>query len=80
MVGLWECSNPVMKIIYVVQQTSEDTKPQLVEKEMYCIPIRNLKTGQIEINTLLKKNEFLHSTETKGKDLPEDFVTHKKPD
>ena len=35
--------------------------------------------GKIEINTLLKKNEFLHSTETKGKDLPEGFVTYKKP-
>ena len=66
--------------IATFQQTSEDTKPQLVEKEMYCIPIRNLKTGKIEINTLLKKNEFIHSTETKGKDLPEDFVTYKNPD
>ena len=64
--------------IATFQQTSEDTKPQLVEKEMYCIPIRNLKTGKIEINTLLKKNEFLYSTETKGKDLPEGFVIYKK--
>ena len=45
-----------MHKIATFQQTSEDTKPQLVEKEMYCIPIRNLKTGKIEINTLLKKN------------------------
>ena len=86
MVRLWECSNPVMKIIYVLytkiatfQQTSEDTKPQLVEKEIYYIPIRNLKTVKIEINTLFKKNEFIHSTETKGKDLPKYFVTYKKP-
>ena len=64
--------------IATFQQTSEDTKPQFVEKEMYCIPIRNLKTGKIEINTLLKKNAFLHSTETKGKDVPEDFVTYRK--
>ena len=40
--------------IATFQQTSEVTKPQLVEK-MYCIPIRNPKTGKIVINTLLKK-------------------------
>ena len=45
---------------------------------MYCISIRNPKTGKIEINTLLKKDEFIHSTKTKGKDSPGDFVTYKK--
>ena len=65
--------------IAIFQLTSEDTKPQLVEKEMYCVPIRNLKTGKLRLTLSLKRMNLFILLKQRGKDLPEDFVTYKKP-
>ena len=53
--------------------------PKAVEKELYCIPIRNTSTGKIEINTLLKKDHIHYMTKINELGTQEDFVSYTKP-
>ena len=42
--------------IVTFHKTKEEPKPKVAEKSMYAIPVRN-KSGRIEINTLLAKQD-----------------------
>ena len=55
-------------------EVKDEEKP--VEKNMYHIPTRNEMTGKIEINTLLKKDEFIPFNEIGPQ---QDFVKYEKP-
>ena len=48
-----------------------------MKKNLYHIPTRNKKTGNIEINTVLKKDEFIPVNEMGPQ---QDFVKYKKPE
>ena len=56
-----------------------NTKPKLVKKEFYHIPIRNDQTGKIEVNTLLKE-ESSPVTDINETGPQEDFMSYKKPE
>ena len=49
-----------------------------VGKDFYHIPIRNEKTGKIEVNTLLKKGEYFPVINEIGPQ--QDFVKYMKPE
>ena len=54
-------------------------KPKTVEKELYCILIRNTSTGKIEINTHSEKDQSSHITKINELDLQDDFVSYTNP-
>ena len=56
-----------------------NTKPKLVEKEFYHIPMRNYQTGKIEVNTLLKE-ETSPVVDMNKIGPQEHFVSYKKPE
>ena len=55
-----------------------NTKPKLVKKEFYHIPMRNDQTGKIEVNTLLRE-ETSPVIDINEIGPQEDFVSYKKP-
>ena len=63
--------------IVTFHKTKEEPKPKVLEKSMYAIPVRN-KSGRIEINTLLAKQdpECVVINELGPQ---EDFVKYQKP-
>ena len=54
------------------------TVEKQVGKDLYHIPIRNEKTGKIEVNTLLKKGEYFPVINEIGPQ--QDFVKYNKPE
>ena len=54
------------------------TVEKQVGKDLYHIPIRNEKTGKIEVNTLLKKGEYFPVINEIGPQ--QHFVKYKKPE
>ena len=61
-----------------VKGEGDKTVEKQVGKDLYHIPIRNEKTGKIEINTLLKKGEYFPVINEIGPQ--QDFVKYKKPE
>ena len=66
-------------IIATFEPIDSTMKTKAVEKELYCIPIRNTSTGKIEINSPLKKDHNHHMTKINELGPQEDFVSYTKP-
>ena len=61
-----------------VKGEGDKTVEKQVGKDLYHIPIRNEKTGKIEVNTLLKKGEYFPVINEIGPQ--QDFFKYKKPE
>ena len=60
------------------KEVKSDLKP--VEKQLYCIPARNKKTGLIEVNTPMKEEVLSPVTRMNEIGPQQDFVEYKKPE
>ena len=61
-----------------VKGEGDKTEEKQVGKDLYHISARNKKSGKIEVNTLLKKEEFFPVINEIGPQ--QDFVKYKKPE
>ena len=72
-----KCSPKPVKNVFDQITKKANTKPKLVKKEFYHIPIRNNQTGKIEVNTLFKEETSL-VIDINEIGPQEDLVSYKK--
>ena len=74
-----KCSPKPVKNVFDPDDKKANTKPKLVEKEFYHIPMRNDQTGKIEVDTLLKE-ETSPVVDMNEIGPQEDFGSYRKPE